>query len=575
VLIRILGTYLRPYRRKISVLLLLLLVQTIAMLLLPTLTAAIVDRGLVTGDTGYILHAGTVMLGMALVQLVAYIGAQHVGSHVAMGLGRDLRRVVFRRVQDFSTLEISRFGTASLTTRTLNDVQQVQTLALEGFNGVLTAPIMWVVSVVLALRQSVLLTGVLLLLVPTTVLVAGLIILRLVPLFHRIQRVTDQLNGVLREQVTGVRVVRAFVRDEHERSRFGRVSTDLYQLGLRAGRLRGMMFPAIVLVGNVSTVAVIWAGGHLVDTGLLEVGGLSAFLGYLILVLTSMVIAIYAFIDVPRARVSARRIHDVLSTEPSMAPGTRRCRDGGRLELRGVEFRHLGAEAPFLQDIDLSVGRGERVAIIGSTGSGKTTLLNLVLRLADVTSGAVLVNGVDVRELDTASIARTVGLVPQRPVLFSGTVASNLRYGAPHATDADLWHALEVTQALDFVAAMPGDLNARIAQGGTNISGGQRQRLSIARTLLRRPEIYLLDDCFSALDYTTDARLRAALATETEDATMITVAQRVSTIEHANLIVVLNEGRIVGTGTHDELLRSNEPYREIARSQPAAEQVRQ
>jgi ATP-binding cassette subfamily B protein len=406
-----------------------------------------------------------------------------------------------------------------------------------------------------------------------TVLVAGVIILRLVPLYDRIQTVTDHLNRVLREQITGVRVVRAFARDTHERRRFGRASTELYRLGLKASRRRGTLFPAVVLIGNVFTVGVIWVGSHLVDTGEIEVGGLSAFLGYLVLLLTSMVIAMYALVNVPRARVSARRIQEVLSTRPAMVPGTRRGHGGGRLELRGVGFRHPGAEAPFLQDIELSVGQGERVAIIGGTGSGKTTLLNLVLRLADVTSGVVRVNGVDVRELDTATIAGTIGLVPQRPILFSGTVATNLRYGAADATDAELWHALEVTQARAFVEATPGGLDARISQGGTNISGGQRQRLSIARTLLRGPDIYLLDDCFSALDQATDANLRAALAAETRNATMIVVAQRVSTIEHADLIVVLHEGRIVGTGTHDELLASSTAYREIVNSQLRAEEV--
>lgn len=575
-LVRLLRAYLRPYSRPIALVVLLQLVQTLATLYLPTLNADIIDKGVVKGDTGYILTIGGVMIAVTLVQIVCSIGAVYFGARTAMAVGRDLRGAVFDRVQSFSAREMGHFGAPSLITRTTNDVQQVQMLALMTFTLMVSAPIMCVGGLVMALNQDVPLSALLLAIVPALGIVVSLIIWRMRPIFRGVQERIDTVNRVLREQITGIRVIRAFVRDTHERKRFRGANSELMDVSLRAGRLMSLMFPSVMLIVNLSSIAVLWFGGKRIDGGHMEIGALTAFLSYLMQILMSIMMATFMFMMVPRAEVCAERIQEVLTTDssvvPPVAPVTE-LRRHGHLELRGVEFRYPGAEEPVLKDVSLVARPGEITAVIGSTGSGKSTLLGLIPRLFDATAGEVLVDGIDVRDLDPALMATAVGLVPQKPYLFSGTVASNLRYGRPDADDGELWQALETAQARDFVEAMEDGLEAPIAQGGSNVSGGQRQRLAIARALVRKPEIYLFDDSFSALDYATDARLRAALARETGEATVLIVAQRVSTIRDADRIVVLDEGRVVGTGTHPELMASNETYREIVLSQLTEEEA--
>ncbi|MFJ8675662.1 ABC transporter ATP-binding protein [Streptomyces sp. NPDC093589] len=572
-LLRLLQFHLRPHRRSVALLGLLQLVQILATLALPTLGAAIIDNGVVKADSGYITRTGTTMLALALVQFGASVGAVSLGARTAMAMGRDMRSAVFRRVLDFSAREVGQFGTPSLMTRTVNDVQQVQMLALSAFGVAVSAPLMCVGSVALALQQDIELSLLLVALVVVLGMSFGLILSRTDPFYARMQKYLDHINGLLRERITGVRVVRAFVRDSHEGARFGRINSELRGISLRVGRLLATIVPVVLLALNAFMVAVLWLGAHRIETGSMPFGALSAFLSYLSLVLMSVVMVTLVCLAMPRARVSAERIQQVLATEPSVAAPPEPVRAvprAGELTLRGAEFRFPGAKEPVLSGIDLSVRPGETVAILGSTGSGKTTLLNLVLRHFDATGGFVHVGGVDVRTLDPAALRRTVGFVPQRPYLFSGTVAGNLRFGDPDAGDDELWRVLEIAQARDFVQRMPEGLNAPITQGGTNVSGGQRQRLAIARTLLRRPDIYLFDDCFSALDHSTDAALRAALEPELSRATVLTVAQRVSTVRRARRIVVLDAGRVVATGTHEELLGTSTTYREIARSQLTA-----
>ncbi|MFG3117156.1 ABC transporter ATP-binding protein [Streptomyces sp. NPDC048197] len=569
-LVRLARAHLRPHRRSMTLIVLLQLIQTLATLYLPTLNADIIDNGVVRGDTGYIFRTGGFMIAVTLLQIVCAIGAVYFGARTAMALGRDVRAAVFDRVQSFSARELGTFGAPSLITRTTNDVQQVQMLVLMTFTMMVSAPIMCVGGVVMALNQDVPLSGLLLVIVPVLGILVSLIVRRMRPLFRGVQERIDTVNRVLREQITGIRVIRAFVRDRYERERFAGSNTDLYDVSLRAGRLMSMMFPLVMLIVNLSSVAVVWFGGLRIDSGGMQIGALTAFLSYLMYILMSIMMATFMVMMLPRAEVCAERIQEVLATDSSVVPPQNpvtALRRRGELELRNVEFRFPGAEQPVLKDISLTARPGETTAVIGSTGSGKSTLLGLVPRLFDATGGTVLVDGEDVRGLAPETLAGAIGLVPQKPYLFSGTVASNLRYGNPDATDDELWHALEIAQARDFVERMEGGLDAPVAQGGSNVSGGQRQRLAIARALVRRPEIYLFDDSFSALDYATDAALRAALARETDRATVVIVAQRVATIRGADRIVVLDEGRIVGTGTHTELMADNETYREIVLSQ--------
>lgn len=545
-------------------------VQTCATLYLPTLNADIIDQGVVEGDTGYILSFGALMVGISLVQVVCNIGAVYYGARTASAVGRDIRAAVFDRVQSFSAREVGHFGAPSLITRTTNDVQQVQMLVLMTFTLVASAPIMCVGGIVLALGLDVPLSGVLLAVVPVLAICVSLIVRRLRPLFRTMQERLDTVNRVLREQITGNRVIRAFVRDDYEKDRFRKANVELTDVSLGTGRMLALMFPIVMTVVNLSSVAVVWFGAHRIDSGGMEIGALTAFLAYLMQIVMAVMMATFMFMMMPRAEVCAERIQEVLDTRTSVVPPVepvRELRRHGFLEVRSAGFRYPGAEEPVLRSIEVVARPGETTAVIGSTGSGKSTLLGLVPRLFDVTEGEVLVDGVDVRTLDPKLLAKTVSLVPQKPYLFSGTVATNLRYGNPDATDEELWHALEVAQAKEFVSLLENGLDSPIAQGGTNVSGGQRQRLAIARTLVQRPEIYLFDDSFSALDYATDAALRAALGRETADATVVIVAQRVATIRDADRIVVLDEGRVVGTGRHHELMADNETYREIVLSQ--------
>jgi ATP-binding cassette subfamily B protein len=570
VLIRLLRAHLRPYRKPIALLVLLQLMQTSATLYLPTLNADIIDNGVVKGDTGYILGFGGLMVGISLVQVLCNVGAVYIGARTASALGRDVRAAVFDRVQSFSARELGQFGAPSLITRTTNDVQQVQMLTLMTFTLVASAPIMCVGGIVMALGLDVPLSGVLVAVVPVLGICVTLLVRRLRPLFRGMQVRLDTVNRVLREQISGNRVIRAFVRDDYEKGRFAGANGELTEVSLGTGRILALMFPMVMTVVNLSSIAVLWFGAHRIDSGGMQIGDLTAFLAYLMQIVMSVMMATFMFMMMPRAEVCAERIQEVLDTSSSVVPPSApvlELRRHGHLELRGAGFAYPGAEEPVLRGIDMVARPGETTAVIGSTGSGKSTLLGLVPRLFDATEGTVLVDGVDVREIDPKLMARTVGMVPQKPYLFAGTVATNLRYGNPDATDEELWHALEVAQAREFVTALEGGLDAPIAQGGTNVSGGQRQRLAIARTLVQRPEIYLFDDSFSALDYATDAALRAALARETAEATVVIVAQRVATIRDADRILVLDEGRVVGAGRHHELMADNETYREIVLSQ--------
>jgi len=576
-LLRLLREHLRPYRGAVTAVVVLQLVQTMATLYLPSLNARIIDDGVVTGDTGEIMRLGGVMLAVSLVQVVCAIVAVYFGAKAAMAFGRDVRGRLFGHVQTFSAQEVGKFGAPTLITRTTNDVQQVQMVTLMTFTLMIMAPIMLVGGVVMALRENAQLSSILLFAVPVLGVVIGLIVSRMVPYFRSMQKRIDAINRVLREQIAGIRVVRAFVREQRESARFATANRDLYDASLRTGQLMALMFPVVMLVLNVTSVFVLWFGARLIDAGSMQIGALTAFLSYIAYILFAVMMSTMMFVMVPRAVVSAERIGEVLTTDTSVLPPVeaqplRRVRPG-LLELRGVEFRYPGAEEAVLHSVDLVAEPGKTTAIIGSTGSGKTSLLNLVPRLFDVTEGAVLVDGVDVRDLDPEDLWSQVGIVPQKPYLFAGTVRSNLEYGRPGASDEELWHALEVAQARSFVEELQGGLDAPITQGGTNVSGGQRQRLAIARALVRRPHIYLFDDSFSALDYATDAALRSALVPETRDATVLVVAQRVATIRHADKIVVLEDGAVVGVGTHRELLESSETYREIVYSQVSVEEA--
>ncbi|MBN9606392.1 MAG: ABC transporter ATP-binding protein [Actinomycetales bacterium] len=573
---RLLVRFLRPYWPLLIVVIVFQAGQSIANLTLPSLNADIIDKGVAQGDTGVILGTGGVMLLVTLAQIVCSIVAVYFGARTAMAFGRDLRGAIFHRVGEFSEREVQSFGAPSLITRTTNDVQQVQMLVLMSMTFLVATPILAIGGVIFALQEDLGLGWILVVAVPVLLIVVGLIIWRMVPWFRRMQERIDQVNRVLREQLTGIRVVRAFVREPVETERFARANADVTETALRAGRLFALMFPAVMLILNVSSIAVLWFGSYRIEDGDLQVGSLIAFLSYLIQILMAVMMASMLAFLLPRASVSGDRIGQVLATEPTVhAPATpvTQVDARGRVELREATFSYPGAEAPVVNAVSFTATPGRTTAIIGSTGAGKTTLVNLLPRLFDVTGGAVLVDGVDVRELDPDLLWGRIGLVPQRAYLFSGTVASNLRYGNPEASDDELWHALEIAQAADFVREMPEGLEAPISQGGTNVSGGQRQRLAIARALVKRPEVYVFDDAFSALDTATDARLRAALAREVADATMIVVAQRVSTIVDADEILVLDDGRVVARGTHAELLESSPEYAEIVESQLSVEEA--
>lgn len=576
-LVRLLREHLRPYRGAVVAVVVLQIIQTAATLYLPNLNARIIDDGVAQGDTEEILRLGGVMLAVSLVQVVAAIVAVYYGSRAAMAFGRDLRARLFGHVQTFSAREIGTFGAPTLITRTTNDVQQVQMVVLMTFTMMIVAPIMLVGGVVMALQEDTALSALLLFSVPALALIIGLVVSRMIPYFRSMQKRIDAINRVLREQITGIRVVRAFVREERESQRFEAANRDLFEASLRTGQLMALMFPAVMLVLNLTSVAVLWFGAYRVDSGEMQIGQLTAFLSYIAYILIAVMMSTMMFVLFPRAVVSSERIGEVLETSTSVLPPVAAVplpgRNPGRLELRGVEFRYPGAEEPVLTGVDLVAEPGRTTAIIGSTGSGKTSLLNLVPRLFDVTDGQVLLDGVDVRDLDPDVLWSQIGLVPQKPYLFAGTVRTNLEYGLPGATDEELWHALEVAQARGFVEALADGLDAPITQGGTNVSGGQRQRLAIARALVRRPRVYLFDDSFSALDYATDAALRAALRPVTRDATVLVVAQRVATIRHADTIVVLEDGQVVGVGTHTELLESSQTYQEIVYSQLSAQEA--
>ncbi|CAM3025324.1 ABC transporter ATP-binding protein [Prescottella defluvii] len=575
-LIRLLGTYLGPYKRDLAGVVLLQLVATGAALYLPSVNADLIDNGVAAGDTGYIMTAGAKMLLVTLVQIICSIGSVYFGARAAMGFGRDVRSAVVTRARSFSSREFGRFGAPSLITRSTNDVQQVQMMVVLSATILVMAPIMCIGGIIMAVRQDAGLSWILAVSVPLLAVVMIVMITKMVPEFRTMQTRIDAVNRVLREQITGIRVVRAFVRERSEAERFDEANTSLTDTALRVGRLSALMIPLVMMIANLTSVAVIWFGGHEIDNGSMGIGSLTAMLSYIMQILMAVMMASMIAMLAPRAAVCAERITEVLDTEPSVLPPgapVTVMRQPARVELRDAEFKYPGAEEPVLRGISFTAEPGKTTAIIGATGSGKTTLLNLIPRLLDVTSGSVQVSFTDVRELDPETLRSHIGLVPQKPFLFSGTVATNLRYGKPDATEEELWRALEIAQAADFVRAMPEGLDTPISQGGTTVSGGQRQRLAIARALVRRPAVYLFDDSFSALDLSTDARLRAAMRPETEDACVIIVAQRVSTIVDADQIVVLEEGATVGIGTHEQLLETCSTYVEIVESQRSVQEA--
>ena len=575
-MIALLRTYLRPYRRALALVVALLVVQALASLYLPELNGAIINNGVATGDTNYIISTGALMLGISLLVVAASIVSVYWGSKTGMAFGRDLRSAIFRKVESFSQAELNKFGTASLITRNTNDVQQVQMVVLLGLNMMIIAPILAVGGIIMALRQDVPLAGILVVILPLMALIVGALMSRALPLFGVMQVKIDRINQVTREALSGVRVIRAFVRTKHEEERFDVANRDLTATALRVNRMFALMMPLLMAVFNLSSVAILWFGSIRVDSGEMPIGNLIAFLQYVMQILFAVMMAVFMFVMVPRGIVSSGRIQEVLRTRPAIddpdaplppPPAT------GTLEFTDVEFRYPGAQDPVLRDISLLIQPGKTTAIVGSTGSGKSTLINLIPRFYDVTAGTLTIDGADVRALRQEDVWARIGLVPQKAFLFSGTIASNLRFGKADATEDELWAALRIAQAETFVREMAEGLDAPVTQGGTNLSGGQRQRLAIARALVKRPEIYIFDDSFSALDFKTDAQLRAVLAREIAGATVVIVAQRVGTIMGADRIVVLDGGTIVGMGSHHELLASCETYREIVYSQLSTEEA--
>ena len=576
---RLLGTYLRPYWKSIVAVVFLVLTQAIAFLYLPTLNARIINDGVARGDTGYIARVGGYMLGVAFLQISCTIVSAYVGARTAMGFGRDVRGALFRKVESFSQGEINRFGAPSLITRNTNDVQQVQMMVAIGLSMLLFAPMMGIGGLIMALRQDVRLSWILVVVIPIMGVFLWLVISRAVPLFRSMQKKIDRINQVTREKLSGVRVIRAFARSEYEEQRFEEANQDLTGVGLKVMRLFALMFPTLFLIMNLSTAAIMWFGAQRVDSGGMEMGNLLAFVMYVMHILMSVMMATMMSAFIPRAAASAARIQEVLEVEPSIgdpaSPATTPA-DGeamGRVEFKDVEFRYPGAEEAVLTGISFTALPGQTTAIVGSTGSGKSTLVSLIPRLYDVTAGSIELDGRDIRALERTELWKHIGFVPQKAFLFSGSVASNLRYGDMDATDDELWQALSVAQAKDFVENMTAGLDEPINQGGTNVSGGQRQRLAIARALVKKPEVYVFDDSFSSLDFKTDAALRRALRRSSGESTVLMVTQRVSAVKNADQIIVLEEGRIAGKGKHHELLDSCETYREIALSQLTVEEL--
>lgn len=575
-LTQILKSYLRPYKKQVYLILLLLLIQAIASLYLPNLNADLINNGVAKGNVGYIWHIGGIMLASSALVMGASVLLAFLSARVAMAFGRDLRGAVFSAVEGFSARELNKFGAPSLITRNTNDVQQVQLVLFMGFTMMIGAPITGLGAILMALRSNLKLSSLLLVALPIMSVLIVLLLRRIVPAFRVMQVKIDRINLVLREQIAGVRVIRAFVKTSQEESRFEEASLDLMQTQLRVTRTFAVMFPALSLILNLSSVAVIWFGAKLINVGQLQIGNMTAFLSYIMLILSSVMMAIFMSLQIPRAAACAERIQEVLDTESSVietdSPREPNHRIG-LIEFENVEFRYPGAEQPILSEISFIARPGEFTAIIGSTGSGKSTLLNLIPRFIDVTAGQIKLDGVDLREQSLESLWSQIGLVPQRSFLFGGTVEQNLRYGKTEASDEELWRALEIAQARDFIEAIPEKLDARVAQGGTNFSGGQRQRLAIARALVKRPKLLIFDDSFNALDYTTDSKLRSALKESMGESTMVVVAQRVSTILQADQIVVLDQGQIVGIGTHSELMKNCETYQEIVLSQLSPEEA--
>ncbi|MET4062059.1 ATP-binding cassette subfamily B multidrug efflux pump [Arthrobacter sp. UYP6] len=575
-LLRLVRQNLAPYKGAVAAVVVLQFLQTAATLFLPTLNAGIIDRGVVAADTGVILDLGGWMLVITAGQVVCAVTATYFASRVAMSVGRNIRDNLFTTVESFSSREVGVFGAPSLITRTTNDVQQVQMALLMTFTVMVSAPIMGVGGVLLALNQDVPLSGILLLILPVLFVVIGLVLRRLIPLFRRAQKQIDRVNSVLREQIMGVAVIRAFVRERTEEARFNTANSELTGTQLRTAQYMALLFPAAMLVANLASVAVVWFGAYRIDAGQMQIGALTAFIAYIMQILMAVMMSMFMIMMLPRAAVCAERIYEVLDTESTVhdaRDAVPLVYDGGTLDFNDVGYTYPGAEAPVLQGISFTAESGQTTAIIGSTGAGKSTLLNLVPRLLDATSGGIFIDGQDIEDVTLQSLRSGIGLVPQKAYLFAGTIGSNLRFGKPDATDAELWEALDIAQAADFVRESEGALEHRVEQGGGNFSGGQRQRLAIARALVVRPAIYLFDDSFSALDFATDARLRAALKQRTRSSTVLIVAQRVNTIADAARIVVLEEGRIAGQGTHEELMSCSPTYREIVESQLTAEEV--
>lgn len=574
-LLRLSLKYAGNYWPFIILVVILQLTSTIAALYLPSLNARIIDEGVAEGDTDFIWSTGMTMLLVCLVQVITAITAIFFGARTGMGVGRDLRRAIYRQVDDLSMLEVGKFGSATLITRNTNDVQQVQMLVLMTLNFMVSTPIMCIGGIIMALREDIGLSWLVWVSVPVLFVVVAILVYLLMPLFRRMQDQVDDINGVLREQITGIRVIRAFVREPFETDRYADANRALTETSVKVGNLFVLMFPAIMMVLHLATAAVLWFGGHRVDAGQMEVGSLTAFLQYLLQILVAVMMGVFMMMMIPRAVVCAERIAEVLDSRTSMRipAGVDEMPRRGELEFRNVTFGYPGAEVPVLEDLNFTARPGTTTAIIGSTGSGKSTIVNLIPRLIDPQQGQVLIDGVPVTDFSRQQLAQLIGLVPQKPYLFSGTIASNLRFGNDNAGDDELWEALRIAQADDFVAEKEHRLEERVAQGGTNYSGGQRQRLCIARALTVKPQIYVFDDSFSALDVATDSRLRAALDESTGQATVIVVAQRVSTIRGADQIIVLDAGRIVGRGTHEELAETNPTYREIVESQLTTEEV--